>query len=81
MKTIAATALLGLSALLGSAGAVQAQYYNPYGSSYQRWNQRFPGYDGGSSIYRRQVRDMNPYGVPYRNYQRETRSFRSWNGF
>jgi len=72
MKGLLAVALLSIPTLL-SSGAALAQYYNPYTNQYRQWNQSIPGYQGGNGEYRRQVRDMNPYGSSYHQYQQEQR--------
>jgi hypothetical protein len=76
MKSLLAVVLLSVPTLL-SSGAAYAQYYNPYTNQYRQCNQSFPGYQGGNGDYRRQVREMNPYGSSYIQYQQEQRSS-SW---
>ena len=61
MKRIVLSALLATQAFL-SAGAAQAQFYNPYQQQYRQWNNSFPG-----------LRDMNPYGSGYKSYRRQYR--------
>jgi len=55
-----------------------AQYYIPFRSQYHEWNQGFPGYRDGHSDVRRQIREMNPYGPSFREYQRELRRSTWW---
>ena len=69
-------ALIGIATLL-PAGAAQADYYtqnNPYSRQYNNWNNNFQGYSGGNREYRQQIRQMNPYGSNYRDYQRQQNS-------
>ena len=80
MKKVLAAALLALPLCL-SANPSQAQsFQNPYQQRYSSWNQSFPGYQDGGSQYRRQVREMNPYGELHRSYQRERQETMQWLG-
>lgn len=80
MQRLLFAALLTASALL-SGGAAQAQSANPYASQYNSWNRNFPGYQGGSRDYRRQVREMNPYGSSYRQIEQNNRRSSSWSNW
>ena len=75
------SALIALPMLVASASAVHAQNYNPYRQQYNQWNQQFPGYQGGGKEYRQQIREMNPYGDVYGQFQQENRRNRSWGGW
>lgn len=75
---------LSLGLILGSfvslAPASLAQSFqpsNPYRQPYNNWNNNFSGYQNGSREYRRQIREMNPYGDSYNQIRRQNRS----NGF
>jgi len=72
--------LLLLCPICLSVSKADAQISNPYSERYNNWNQQFPGYPGGSGIYRQQVRDLNPYGDQYRLIQRERRETLRWLG-
>lgn len=70
--------------ILASSGltvaAAEAQVFNPYFNRYRDWNCDFPGYSRGSGSYRRQVRDLNPYGDLYRSFGTERRETLQWLG-
>ena len=80
MQRLLLAALISGTALF-TAGTAQAQYTNPYASPYRQWNQSFPGYQGGSREYRRQIRDMNPYGGSYRQIEQNNRRYSSWSNW
>ncbi len=69
-------ALIGASALIGFLpGSALAQYYNPYKQQCNQWNNQFPGYQGGSREYRRDIREMNPYRQEYRQEDRRNKQY------